>query len=69
MKTNKILVGLGLLATTLPAVVFAQVITHPVDEAPGSGAPEDHKTLYLILAAVAVVAVGAFLFLRSKAKK
>jgi ABC-type transport system involved in cytochrome c biogenesis permease component len=65
MKTNKMLVGLGLLATAIPPVVFAQVITRPANDHP----EDSNKTLYLIIAVVVVLAVGAFLFFRSRAKK
>ena len=65
MKINKILVGFGLLATALPPVVFAQVITRPANDRP----EESNTMLYIIVGVVLVLAVGAFLFFRAKTKK
>jgi len=64
MKTHKLLAGLGLLATALPSVVFAQVINRPSNDRPAEGGG---NTVYIVVAVV-VVAVVAFLFFRSKKK-
>lgn len=63
MKTSKMLAGLGLLATALPSVVFAQVINRPSNDRP----VESNNTVYIVVAVV-VVAIAAFLFFRSKGK-
>lgn len=69
MKTNQLLAGLGLLATTLPSVVLAQVINRPSNDRPTGTSPAEGggNTVYIIVAVV-VVAVVAFLFFRSKKK-
>jgi hypothetical protein len=64
MKTNKLLAGLGLLATAFPSVVLAQVINRPSNERPPEGGG---NTVYIVVAVV-VVAVAAFLFFRGKKK-
>ena len=68
MKTNQLLARLGLLATTLPSVVLAQVINRPSNDRPTTtSAPGGGNTVYIVVAVV-VVAVVAFLFFRSKKK-
>ena len=64
MKTNKLLAGLGLLATALPPAVFAQITNRPSNDRPTEGGS---NTIYIV-GAVVVLAIVAFLVLRPKKK-